>query len=268
MEGKPDWQLAWEAEQRDVLSRVNFPVFAPEGLAVELGGWGGGEGEPVDSLSLRHGIDSSRRIEVDSEFEPDEVDFEEAVAERIEDQTGAKVEGVATKLIRVDGVERPFAFASGEGRWVAVGRLGDVTVTVDAVSFDPNEVHLRALADPTQVIGGRPGDRPQRAPLEGLGHPRGSPPAPAAPARAVGRQLAAAAKPAIALIATESPSPSWLGGEPKLPADARWPMGSHGPMLFVAQLSLADLDATIWTGPRNGHLHVFCDVDAEDGSLE
>jgi hypothetical protein len=268
MEGKPDWQLEWEAEQRGVLSSANFPVFAPEGLPLELGGWGGGDGEPVDSLTLRHDIESRREIEVHSEFEDGDVDLESTAAERIEDHTGAKVERVDTKPIRVDGVQRPFAFASGGGRWVAVGQVGAVTVTVEAFGFDPNNVHLRTLADPTQVIGGSPEYRPQRPALDVLDSRRVVELAMSTPVAAVGRQLAAAAKPAIALVVTDGPSSSWLGGEPQLPAETRWPAGNHGPMMFIAQLSLADLDATVWTGPRSGHLHVFCDVDPEDGSLE
>lgn len=264
----PDWELAWEAEQREVLAGADFRVYAPEGLRVELGGWGGGGGEPVVSLSLRHDVDSSHRIAVHSEFEAHEVVFENEAGQLIQDRTGQAAEVVTGKPIRVDGVQRPFAFASGGGCWVAVGRVGAVTVTVDAFGFDPDEVHLRALADPTHVIGGRMEYRPQRPDFDVLDPRRVAEAAESTPLEGVGHQLAAAAKPAIALLATGGPSSSWLGGEPELPADARWPTGTHGPMMFVAQLTPADLDPTLWTGPRSGHLHVFCDVDPEDGSLE
>ena len=39
-------------------------------------------------------------------------------------------------------------------------------------------------------------------------------------------------------------------------------------MTFIAQLCLADLDASVWIGPRSGHLHIFCDVDPESNSIE
>jgi hypothetical protein len=39
-------------------------------------------------------------------------------------------------------------------------------------------------------------------------------------------------------------------------------------MTFVAQLSLADLDGSVWTGPTSGHLHVFCDIDPESHSID
>lgn len=268
MADKPDWQLRWEGEQREVLAGADFRVYAPEGRRVELGGWGGGEGEPVVSVSLSHDVDSGHRIAVRSELDAHEVVFESEAGQLIHDRTGRAAEVVVGKLIRVDGVRRPFGFASGGGRWVAVGRVGAVTVTVDAVGFDPDGVHLRALADPTQVIDGRTEYRPQRPDFDVLDPRRVAEVAESTPLEGVGSQLAMAAKPAIALLATGGPSSSWLGGEPELPADAQWPVGIHGPMMFVAQLMLADLDPTFWTGPRSGHLHVFCDVDPEDGSLE
>jgi hypothetical protein len=168
--------------------------------------------------------------EVDSEFEADEVDYEEVVARAHRGRHRCEVKGVATKPIRVDGVERPFAFASGEGRWVAVGRVGDVTVTVDAFGFDPNEVHLRALADPTQVIGGKPEYRPQRGAFDVLDSRRIAALAESTPVSAVGQQLAAAAKPAIALVATESPGACAVlyspgGGELR---SHRFPPSLHG----------------------------------------
>ena len=67
---------------------------------------------------------------------------------------------------------------------------------------------------------------------------------------------------------SERPESSWIGGEPHLPADAVWLDGVHGAMTFVAQLSLADLDPSGWTGPTSGHLHVFCDIEPESLSIE
>jgi hypothetical protein len=36
----------------------------------------------------------------------------------------------------------------------------------------------------------------------------------------------------------------------------------------VAQLCLADLDPSVWTGPRSGQLHIFCDIEPESSSIE
>ncbi len=55
---------------------------------------------------------------------------------------------------------------------------------------------------------------------------------------------------------------------PALPAGTRWPTGPHGPMTFIAQLALTDLDPAVWPGPRDGHLHIFCDVDPENGGFD
>jgi hypothetical protein len=80
--------------------------------------------------------------------------------------------------------------------------------------------------------------------------------------------LAGLARSGLALLVSERAESSWIGGDPHLPADALWPGGVHGPMTFVAQLSLAHLDPSVWTGPTSGHLHVFCDIDAESHSIE
>ena len=56
---------------------------------------------------------------------------------------------------------------------------------------------------------------------------------------------------------------SWIGGLPKLPDHAIWPRSKDSPFLFVAQIAIADLPATIWggLGPRTGSLAIFTDPD-------
>ena len=39
-------------------------------------------------------------------------------------------------------------------------------------------------------------------------------------------------------------------------------------MLFVGQISLADLDPAVWAGPAAGQLHVFCDAEDESRAME
>ncbi len=264
---KPDWQLKWEAEQRAILAGADFPVFAPEGLRVELGGWGGGEGEPVESVSLRHDVDDGPSIDVDSELDRDEHDFAYEAVELLEGHARADVVS-ASRSLRVDGVNRRFAFASAGEVWVAMGRVGDVTITVQARGIDVSEVRLRALADPTQVIDGTPEYRPHRPGLDVLDPRRVAELADSTPLKALGPKLAAVAQSGIALLAAGRAGSSWIGGEPSLPADTRWPDGTHGAMTFVAQLGLVDLPASVWTGPGSGHLHVFCDVDPDSGNIE
>src|SRR5688572_4498471 len=84
----------------------------------------------------------------------------------------------------------------------------------------------------------------------------------------LGATLAGFARGGLALLVSEGTESSWIGGEPQLPADARWPRGVHGAMAFVAQLSLADLDPSVWTGPTSGHLHLFCDIEPNSTSVE
>ena len=265
---EPDAQMEWDAEQRDILAGVDFPVFAPEGLKVELTGWGGGDGDPVSSLTLSHDVDDSRRVAVDSEIDAHEVE-DEAARSCCRDRDLQEEIVTASKSFLVDGVKRPFEFASAGEQWVAIGQVGDVAITVEGNGVGPEAVRLRALVDPEQIIGGTPRGTGRTGPTSTCSIRGGSPSSPTRrrskpPARSWPRRP----NPALALLATKSKEPSWIGGEPRLPADTRWPEGKHGAMMFVAQLSLAELDPSVWTGPSSGHLHVFCDVDPEDGSIE
>jgi hypothetical protein len=264
---KPAWQLEWEAEQRDVLAGADFPVYAPEGLRVELSGSGGGDGEPVDDVRLSHYVDEQRQIDVSSEIDADEVVFEDEVTWMLRDHARGEVVP-ATRRFPVDGAERPFTFASAGDRWAAVAKVGDVTITVTARGIDPGEVRLRALADPTSVIDGNPSYRPHRPDFDVLDRRRVAELAESTPLADLGPKLAEVARPAIALLPAKGAQPSWLGGEPHLPAGTRWPRGTHGAMTFLAQLSLADLDRSVWTGPASGHLHVFCDLDEDHNMVE
>jgi Domain of unknown function (DUF1963) len=111
-------------------------------------------------------------------------------------------------------------------------------------------------------------NRPLRKDLDVLDPRRVEELAEATPLARVGAQLAGTARPALALIDGDTDASSWLGGAPSLPADVHWPEGKHGPMLFVAQLSLADLDPRVWTASVSGYLHVFCDADGDSGAIE
>jgi hypothetical protein len=260
----------WDSEARQVLADVDFPVYAPEGLAVELGGWGGGDGEPVSSVSLVHESDTGEgpTLSMHSEFDGDtpEDDYAARAAEELEDAHSKIAAG--TRWLLVDGVKRRFAFASADEEWVAMARVGDVTVQVQALGLSPEKVHLRALAKPGRGLRGVPAYRPLRPDLDVLDRRRVEELAEGTSLARVGAPLAEAARPALALLDSDEEEPIWFGGTPQIPADVSWPEGEHGAMLFVAQLSLADLDRQVWTGPASGHLHVFCDSDPESGAIE
>jgi hypothetical protein len=239
-------------------------------LTVELGGWGGGEGKPVSSVSLVYESETGEGpiLSVDSGSDGDtpEDDYAERAAEHFERADADVVSG--TRSLRVDGVNRRFAFASAKNEWVAMSRIGDVTVEVQARGIDASEVHLRALADPGRGLGGVPEYRPLRQDFDVLDRRRVEELAEGTPLARVGSPLAGAARPALALLDSDGDAPSWFGDTPHLPADVRWPEGEHGPMLFVAQLSLVDFDHRVWKAPASGPLHVFCDADRESGAIE
>ncbi|MDA0181643.1 YwqG family protein [Solirubrobacter phytolaccae] len=243
--------MPWQAEQRAVLARVPFRVFAPEGLPVELAAYGG-LGSGPDVVHLRHDTDA-RELDVDSG-----TNGGPGVVERLEDDDDEIVS--TTRPLMVDGVERPFAFASAGDRWAAKARVGDVVIAVEARGFDPAEVKLRGLVDPTQVVSGTPEYVPLR--------PAFSPLDPSRVTELGDREAADAARPALALLASNAPQPSWIGGTPHLPDDTPWPEGRYGPMTFIAQLALATLDPAVWIGPQAGHLHIFCDVEPESLSVD
>src|SRR6201999_458152 len=162
-----DDQTDWESEERALLAGVSFSVFAPEGLRLELGGWGGGDGEPVDMIAVRYQLDDERWIDVESELAEDDFHLPDArhdAAEQLGGLSDARVESpAAPRPLRVDGIEVPFAFASSGDRWVAIGAVGEVTVTVEAQGMDAGDLRLRALVDPARLLdGGIPEYRPSR----------------------------------------------------------------------------------------------------------
>ena len=270
--GKPDWRLESEAEDRAVLGRAMVCVFALEGVRAVLGGWSeGGDDERVESISLRHELDENhtRWVEVESTLEED-VDLEYQATSRIDQWNDDRLEvGAELRSFRVDGVQRPFAFASAGEFWAAVGTVGDVTIAVLARGVDAEGLHLRALADPAGLVdAGTPEYRPCRPALDVLDLRRITELADATPLKDLGSALAGLARAGLALVPREGPESSWIGGEPELPDDTPWPHGVHGAMTFLAQLSLADLDVAVWTGPTSGHLHLFCDIDSESTSIK
>jgi hypothetical protein len=268
---KPDWELAWEAEQREVLAGATFSVFAPEGLPLELSGWGGGDGEPVEMVGVRHMLAEDQWIDVDSEIAEDDFylpDAKRDAADQLEGLSDVEVSSNPTPL-RVDGVDVLFAFASAGDRWVAIGSVGDVTITVRARGMNAQDLRLRAVADAARLVdAGIPEYRPCRPDRGVLDSRRVTELADATPIEDLGATLAGFARGGLALLVSEGTESSWIGGEPHLPADALWPGGVHGAMTFVAQLSLADLDPSVWTGPTSGHLHVFCDIEPDSHSIE
>lgn len=63
---------------------------------------------------------------------------------------------------------------------------------------------------------------------------------------------------------------SWIGGLPKLPRGTDWPRTEEGPMLFVAQIAVADLPPEIWggMGPSTGSLAFFVHADGDHRSVK
>ena len=104
----------------------------------------------MDSITLRHELGEEQWIEIDSAIAEDEFHLPDArheAAELLEGSTDAEV------ALRVDGVDLVFAFASVADRWVAIGSVGDVKITVEARGMNAADCRLRALADPARLVG-------------------------------------------------------------------------------------------------------------------
>jgi hypothetical protein len=57
------------------------------------------------------------------------------------------------QLITIDGAPRPFLrLSTPTGRWVAVRRHGDLTITIAARNLDPSTLTLGPIPDPTALL--------------------------------------------------------------------------------------------------------------------
>lgn len=61
----------------------------------------------------------------------------------------------------------------------------------------------------------------------------------------------------------QTPTKCWIGGTPHLPDDVEWPYSSGAPAIFVAQIGISDLPATVFGGAlsRDTSLVIFIDHD-------
>jgi hypothetical protein len=289
------WQAEWEEQQRGehqrLLASVRFPLYAPEGMAVELGGWSGSDGRPPSEVTLFHegltvasapGHGEWRSLEQQAARElthlmgdpleewPERSDAGRTLwlraREREQARAAAKAEHGSRDLL-VDGIAVPFAVAHAGDRWVAAGMVGKVQLTVTARDVPIEAVRLRALADPTRLDGGFVPLRAQRDPLDPI---RVIDLAQGTPLEDIAGELAALARPGLRLVAVDGPAAvgtSKLGGRPDLPAGSTWPLGAgddgQDPLTFFGQLALADLDPAVWPGPRSGLLSVFLAFEVE-----
>ena len=90
-------------------------------------------------------------------------------------------------------------------------------------------------------------------------------PAPVQDSRELPALLAAVSRPALRLSKSKDPSPTHLGGVPRLPVDFPWPASGEEPLAFLACIDLADLSAlpgVDWLPPE-GRLLFFYDTDRQ-----
>lgn len=141
------WQAEWEEQQRDeqkrLLASVTFALYAPEGLAVEVGGWSGSDEEPPSEVTLVHEGLTVTTARIERQWQtleqlaareltnvmgdpleawPERSDAGRTLwlrsREREQASAAAEAEHGPRDLL-VDGVAVPFAVAHAGDRWAA-----------------------------------------------------------------------------------------------------------------------------------------------------
>lgn len=176
------WQAEWAEQERDEqrrgLASVAFALYAPEGLAVEVGGWSGSDGEPASEVTLVHEGLTVTTARIERQWQPLKQlaarELANLIGEPLEawpersdagrtlwlrsrerEQASAAAEAEhGLRDILVDGVAVPFAVAHAGDRWAAVAVVGNTQLTVTARDVSIETVRLRVLADPTRLDGG------------------------------------------------------------------------------------------------------------------
>lgn len=176
-DGPADW--AEEFHQRQVapmLAAIGFTVYAPAGLPVTIGGWGGSDERRADRITLTHHDAHETRLDVETSaghdhgFSDAAEHARDALTQALDSSVdagppdlsqpalslwlNARRRGFARAAARasvtpltltVEGRSRPFVTARSDRDWAAVGRIDDLTLTVTAHAITPEQVHLRGL---------------------------------------------------------------------------------------------------------------------------
>lgn len=186
-------QRRWREEQRpqhrERLRLVTFPLLAPEGLPVRLGGWGGpGADQAPHHVTLVHeNTEADIVLHVETNTDVGHALLAEDMAARalaplmdgpitawperspagrtvwLRTRERAQQRAVAnatngTASLRVDGIEHEVAVIQADDRWAATGTIDNQLITVTARGIPIDQVHLRTLTDPRHVDPG-PDDR-------------------------------------------------------------------------------------------------------------
>ena len=183
------------------LRGVTFPVYAAESWPARING-SGSSGDDLTELTVGHHAESNddpftvpdlrittsirqahhtalhrarRALEMwvhDDNSHPLSDGLSDAAtklwfAARGRDRRAAAAGASQTKeLITIDGTARPFLrLSTPTGRWVAVRRHGDLTITIAARNLDPSTLTLEPIPDPAaRLLGPKPEEAPDQSP--------------------------------------------------------------------------------------------------------
>ncbi|MGH2989279.1 MAG: hypothetical protein ACRDMA_05335 [Solirubrobacterales bacterium] len=171
-------------KERDVLARVDFPIYAVEGRPARLLGWDGGMAGVVNSVLLGHGAswaEPGPMVSVETEFDEDAFESERTLARRAlagllhedDEEWPERSEAgltiwlrtrdrdhrrllahatLATRDLFIDGEPRGFELAEIEGSWAAARRGGALGIVVAARGLPPDAVRLEQVGDPAGTL--------------------------------------------------------------------------------------------------------------------
>ncbi|WP_354697339.1 hypothetical protein DSM112329_02963 [Paraconexibacter sp. AEG42_29] len=300
---------------RERLSELAFTPRVVVGLPMVATGWGGSDGRVTELVTRYGASDSTPWMEVrDAESsplseEPDAVaqDALESILKtnepwprrseaalalwlsaRDRDATQAAASAsVSVISLPVDGVASGFGLRRLGARWAAAAAIGTgrrrrwLILTCDGL--DAAGLELRTVQDPLALLPMQTPEAedatiayaPLNEPVPASGGDRVSQLARDGSLARVAAELAALARPTLALIATSTASRTGetrVGGAPDLPPGTPWPRfdGEHGdmPFTFLAQVALDELPGDVWPGPRSGLLCIFGAIDADNLSID
>lgn len=191
---RAEWRIQRWYENKLTLRGVTFPIYAAEGWAVQISG-SGSRRDALTELTIAHSetadadlLDERSRIEVStSADEPyrDELaiareKLEHWIHDEVDHHRSPDLSDAAMSLwfrfgnrrrraaalaatrgdarIPIDGCRESFlTLTTPSGRWVAVRRHHNLTVTIAARDIDPGTISLEPIADPfARLLGPEP----------------------------------------------------------------------------------------------------------------
>ncbi len=173
-----------KAEDRDIVAHCPFPVYGLDGRWTGrrwLGGWGK-SGDKIEYLVLAHGNvhdSAAPLVRVETRTTTPEPDEDRNAAEskgkrfmtrslvqHLWHETGVHLEAIPSTFkttedpasrwektsLQVDGESTEFSTLQVEAQWVALGKVGDALLGLQARNVEPAEIGLITIGNPMEYL--------------------------------------------------------------------------------------------------------------------